>query len=592
MRSGLLAVFLFAVLLPLSSTAGKSNDIRIVIDVSGSMVNTDPHNLRRPALRMLTGLLPADSYAGVWMFGRYSNMEVKWGKVDERWRKLAEAGADKIHSRGQFTNIESALERASIGWDKPDDSSHRNIILLTDGKVDISRDQVRNAESRDRLLAKTLPKLVANGVRVHAIALSSQSDEALLKRLAVASGGAFTIADSADHLQRIFLHMFERAANPDTVPLVGNRFTIDQSVREMTLLVFRQTNKPVALKEPNGKRHEQSDHGDNVRWRQDAGYDLITVTRPSAGEWVLDAVTDPDNRVMIVTDLKLEVVDLPTYLAPNQDILLQVELHNEGKKISKNSFLKFVEFSVNHEFADQQQSHPLQLKPSREIEDKGIYQQRIASPLAEGSHDIVVSADARTFSRNKRFTIDVEWPVGVETEPLERPGLYKLVIEPRPEFIDPDSLRVEVTVKPPGDQRVPLPLLIEQHNWVGTIDASGQPGPHIIEIQVQATSVDGEKIEYRHEDISVSGMDSVARPQGENNRTTMLSEAEAHAVAEIVDDSAARTDEGSDLLITLVVVGVVNLVLVLVAAGAYWYLRRQRLKDEFNLMSEEEGIAT
>ncbi len=64
-----------------------TDDVRIVIDVSGSMVDSDPQNLRVPALRMLNGMIPTGARAGVWTFGRYANMEVKWGPVNDQWRR-------------------------------------------------------------------------------------------------------------------------------------------------------------------------------------------------------------------------------------------------------------------------------------------------------------------------------------------------------------------------------------------------------------------------------------------------------------------------------------------------------------------------
>ena len=96
----------------------KIDDIRVVIDVSGSMKKTDPSNLRVSALKLLNGLIPNGAKAGVWTFGRYVNMTVKWGTVNDKWRKLADIGAEEIHSNALFTNIESALARATKGWDK------------------------------------------------------------------------------------------------------------------------------------------------------------------------------------------------------------------------------------------------------------------------------------------------------------------------------------------------------------------------------------------------------------------------------------------------------------------------------------------
>jgi hypothetical protein len=50
--------------------ATNNNDIRVIIDISGSMKKSDPLNLRVPAMKMLNGLIPEGSYAGVWNFGR------------------------------------------------------------------------------------------------------------------------------------------------------------------------------------------------------------------------------------------------------------------------------------------------------------------------------------------------------------------------------------------------------------------------------------------------------------------------------------------------------------------------------------------
>ncbi len=568
--------------------AAQVDDIRILIDVSGSMVRTDPNNLRAPALRMLTGLLPAGASAGVWTFGRYVNMEVKWGSVDDQWRKLADSGVKKIHSRGQFTNIEGALKRASSGWTRPDPKARRNIILLTDGEVDISKQADENRKSRERLLSKIVPDLASRGARVHAIALSDRSDEALLQRIAVETDGSFEVARSAKDLQRIFLHMFERAAQPDTVPLEGNRFTIDNSIREMTLLVFRKTPKPVRLYAPDGGEYSQTKPGPQARWRSDQGYDLITVSDPAAGEWRLDAEVDEDNRVMIVTDLKLVVAEIPAYTTPDRNLDLHVELHNENKKISKNSFLKFVDFRLTHKLEDNSQLLPLQLKDSREIADKGIYLQTIAAPLSEGSHELVVSADARTFSRSKRLTVEVRWPVTVDIEPGDQPGYYELLISPRPEYLQPDSLRLQVQAQPPDGGKQPVAMLLDNDQWRGTIDASKQAGTHQLQIDLQARNRAGQLVEHQLIGHTVTGVSP--KPVEES---FTIEEKPVEDVVDIPQDITANPDADNDsgMMLTLIVLGVVNLLLIGGGIGAFIYLRRKRLPEEFNLMVEEGGEA-
>ncbi len=69
---GLARVWLAAVLL-LAVTVQAAEplpDVRLLIDVSGSMRQSDPNNLREPALELMLRLLPEGSRAGVWTFGQ------------------------------------------------------------------------------------------------------------------------------------------------------------------------------------------------------------------------------------------------------------------------------------------------------------------------------------------------------------------------------------------------------------------------------------------------------------------------------------------------------------------------------------------
>ena len=95
------------------ATPRELADVRILIDISGSMKQNDPENLRRPALRLLVGLLPPETRAGVWTFGQYVNMQIPLGQVDPAWKARARKSSASIGSPGQFTHIEQALKRAT-----------------------------------------------------------------------------------------------------------------------------------------------------------------------------------------------------------------------------------------------------------------------------------------------------------------------------------------------------------------------------------------------------------------------------------------------------------------------------------------------
>src|SRR5690606_40448355 len=80
-------------------------DVRVGIDISGSMKQNDPGNLRRPALELLVQLIPKDSKAGVWLFGEDVDVLMPNQVISERWRVDASEGASLISSSSLYTNI-------------------------------------------------------------------------------------------------------------------------------------------------------------------------------------------------------------------------------------------------------------------------------------------------------------------------------------------------------------------------------------------------------------------------------------------------------------------------------------------------------
>ena len=564
-----------------ASASVQSYDFRVVIDVSGSMKQTDPHNLRVPALKLVNGLIPQDSLAGVWIFGRYVDMAVEWGKVDEAWRQLADQGADKIHSNALFTNIESALARASVGWNKPDTKRKRILLLLTDGKVDISKDAEKNRQSRDKVLSKSLAALKKAGAEVHSIALSQQSDEVLLRQLALETGGSFALAQTAEELQKVFFKMFERAASPDSVALEGREFKIDPSIREMTLLIFRQPGSQPTLLIPPDSAALSAAKPRGSRWRSDAGYDLITVRKPESGIWRIDADMDPDNRLMVVTDLQLKAEGIPAYSSPGQALDVFAELYNRQEKIRKNSFLRFVEFGLTH-VDSEGNSTDYELSHTSERDHKGRYLMQLAQKLTEGTHQFVVTADSRTFNRSKRFNLEVQWPAEVRIEPGTAAGNYQVKVRAREEYLKPDGFVAEVELEAPDGSRGSLPMELV-NGWLRGQVETDQDGIYRAHVQISAQS-NSEAIV----DISLGSF-----PMLGLYRAPVTSPVDPEAAEESTEPAPAEPDTGDDIdwrLVGIVIVGV-NLLLMVMLVVGWLVLRRKKIPDELILDDEEEVSA-
>jgi hypothetical protein len=330
------------VMLIASSGVLAAPDVRILIDVSGSMRDNDPANLRVPAMRLISELLPPGTTAGVWLFAETATPLVAPGVVDAAWRTEARRQLPRIHARGLFTDIERALEAALGGWKGAGNPGERHVVLLTDGVVDVSKNPDDSAASRARILASQIEQLQARGATVHAIALSDMVDKALLEALTAGTGGWLERADDAASLQRIFLRMLEQTAPPVTVPLDGRRFDIDSTVTELTLLVFRGSDMPVTLTAPDGVTWRQDEHPAAVQWRHEAGYDLITVAQPQSGTWQFEGTEDPDNRAVIVTNLVLSLDRLSTTMLQSATASLNAQMLAGGAPVTRLELLELV----------------------------------------------------------------------------------------------------------------------------------------------------------------------------------------------------------------------------------------------------------
>lgn len=140
------------------SDAPPHPDVRVLIDVSGSMKQNDPHNLRKPALELLLQLFPKDAKAGVWTFGESVAVLAPLQDVSDSWRGAARKKSSQVTSDQLYTNIPAALDKATADIRQVAPGYRTSVILLTDGMVDISKSEAENAAARQRLLGEILPR--------------------------------------------------------------------------------------------------------------------------------------------------------------------------------------------------------------------------------------------------------------------------------------------------------------------------------------------------------------------------------------------------------------------------------------------------
>ncbi len=560
----------------LASTSPEKSDVRVLIDISGSMRQNDPDNLRRPALRLLAGLLQPGTRAGVWTFARWVNNLVPVAEVDAAWKQRVQSLSEQIKSPGQFTNIEDVLDKASHNWTGKPTSHARHLVLLTDGMVDISKKSAENAKSRSRILERLLPRLQAAGVRLHTIALSARADHELMQRLAGETGGSYHQVGAADQLQRVFLRMFETVGRPDSVPLQDNKFVVDRSINEATVLVFSGPDSaPVELYSPSGETFTGSNLPAGVAWYSDQGYDLITVSDPEKGEWRLRADVDPDNRVMIVTDLKLRTSEVPSHMAIGDAARIEARLSNQGKLVARQAFLRLLELRA--EVMTQGDRQVLDLNDAGEGEDEsaddGRYAARYQASEAGDAVELLVAVDSPTFMRERRFRIAVQAPLRAQIE--ETPDGPVM-------FLDMPIAVMQAGAAPTAWQPVaaggqtPLRLQSDgEGRWQVPLDDPLSPAF----ARLLGTSRLGTPVDYEIGPLYAPGV-TAPEPAVEPPVPEPVVESPPEPVSEeqVPEPGPPEVSEQpleEDWLVPAIIFGAVNLVF-LIGGAVWWFLRRRR----------------
>ncbi|SDW61109.1 vWA domain-containing protein [Marinobacter mobilis] len=429
-------------------------DVRIIVDISGSMRQTDPLNLRQPAVRLLARLLPENATAGVWTFGQYVNMLVPHGAVTDAWRDRAVESSAEINSVALRTNLGKALEVASDGYYSDEDLSNTHFILLTDGKVDVSEDRAINEQERVRVVNDVLSQLADAHATIHTIALSQAADLELLERFAERTGGSFTLAESADDLNLAFLRSLNSAVPQEQIPIEGNQFLVDEGVEEFTALIFPGDQADVSaqgltLVDPLGVRHTTGSHSEAFRWVSEPGYDLITVTDPPAGEWQVAGPLGQGSQVTVVSDLRMVLSPLPSRFTEQEPVSLEAMFYEQAEAVTDPDFLGVIEVSVTLTSSDGR-SGTKTLSPERPPED-GVYRDEITRLPFAGDFTVEVVANGKTFSRkfSQALTFVVPETDGDEAVSTELPEPDATV-----ENADADSL---VAADPESDVQPALP---------------------------------------------------------------------------------------------------------------------------------------
>lgn len=532
-----------------STAAPQPFDVRIIIDISGSMKQTDPNNLRIPALNLLSELLPQGSQAGIWTFGRYVNNILPVAEVTAGWREDAKASAAKINSVGLMTNLPGVLDDAAWGI-KADSGFQHSVILLTDGMVDMAtpggaqRDS-QNRAATQRLMSSVLDKYRQAGANIHTLALSEKADLDLLQQIALETDGLYSLASNADELMKAFLRAFDRAVPAEQVPMEDNTFAIDGSINEFTALIFRApgSNKETRLLAPSGDSYSEQQHPDNVRWYKDVMFDLVTVKSPQQGTWIAEADLDPSNRVTILSDLALAVEGLPATIFPGDKLDLSIQLTNEGEVVNKKEVLRLTDFIMTVVTGSGKKGSKVLSDPENPPQD-GVYREALHRLKDLGEYQVDIVAEGRTFQRKRSFSMTMIQPIEVQHGQVEGQDTYQIDVIPLSDNLDTEKSRVIAKIKSPDDNTIIQSMNYDPtgKRWSLVVTADKGPGQYQVDLNVRGLTASGKKFKVKPESIVID----LPMSLGVNNDDAGLADSVGDGAVELGDAQVTPPAEAEE----------------------------------------------
>ncbi len=240
------------------------------------------------------------------------------------------------------------------------------------------------------------------------------------------------------------------------IPLIDNRFRLDQTIDKATFLLYRSPGSPAAiLVRPDGSKIYAWDVPKNVSWLETDELDIVTIEKPMRGPWQAVAENKGRNRIRILSDIDLTVDPIPHQLYQGERLRVTARLSSKGERIDLEVMLQ--EALMNVALMRQQLLEDQTVEVRRdelgkffddgkdydEYADDGVFTTFIKLEARPGKYEMIVSTLNQIFTRAQISPVLI-YPNPVEIKVMspkdeERQARMALVI-------DTDEIRPESVV--------------------------------------------------------------------------------------------------------------------------------------------------
>ncbi|MCH6269266.1 vWA domain-containing protein [Neobacillus citreus] len=435
-------IYLFAVFVFILSTAGGyraeattqmelSSRIEgvLVVDVSKSMLSSDPNGLSNEAMKMFVDMssIKGDKI-GVIAYGNDVESKKELTKIQTEADKQAIKGF--IDSLGKYNNTDISVGVAEAL--KFLDTGHESgyiplVVVLADGNNDLDKTKPKTNQQADEQLAQSVVDAKAKGYPIYVIGLNADGklNKQLLKNIAAGTNGKFFETNNAADLPGILSEIFADHLKLKMVPVKDVTateefqdvpFTVpNENVLEANISLI--SSKPVELKlvDPSGK--EVAIPSDNISLTKSKNYSMLKLLNPVQGNWTLKVKGFPQDKVDVKlvfnNDLQLKLAPLAKNIKAGNTVKIEAFFEDNGKKIVNKDLYPTLKANLYVKDSASGKTEEVPLKAG----DKGFFGEFKAGDA--NSYEVTVRAEGNSFFREtKPLTIEVAATSGKDIEPV------------------------------------------------------------------------------------------------------------------------------------------------------------------------------
>lgn len=374
----------------------------------------------------------------------------------------------------------------------------------------------------------------------------------------------FTLAFSnslAAQEQSESVKYYEQDDVTNRIPYFDNRFRLDANLEEITLLFYRRRGTPpIILVRPDGSKLKITNlPKDKVEWYDDKTYDMIRIINPMPGPWQAVGEILPNSKIMVVSDVTLEVEPLAEVLLSGETLKVKGQIFNKEKVVDDPLFSDVINldvdfFSTNNLAFDNFGAETVQLGSFRddgydldEYARDGIFTAEFALDFSAGEwvpvYRVIMPMAIRELRQKPVIVRNNPISLAIETtiDPLEQ---HELTIHIENEFVDEDSLVFQGKITFPDRQSEPFAIM--EGEGITRVKQIGytEPGLHKIALNAFGKTIHGREFRLVVPEFTfnVEREDGPLVPTVDNQETVEDSQSlsEAKKLAQKVADEQAK----------------------------------------------------